>query len=69
MEFRQLSSLRVPAIGLGTARTFDVSAERDIAVRRQIIEHCIAAQATFIDSSPMYGQSERVIGLSTEGCQ
>jgi aryl-alcohol dehydrogenase-like predicted oxidoreductase len=69
MEFRQLGSLRVPVIGLGTARTFDVSAERDIAVRRQIIERCIAAQVTFIDSSPMYGQSERVIGLTTEGCR
>ena len=69
MEFRQLGSLRVPVIGLGTARTFDVSTERDIAVRRQIIERCVAAQATFIDSSPMYGQSERVIGLTTNGCR
>ena len=58
----------MPVIGLGTARTFDVSAERDIAVRRQIIERCIAA-VTFVDSSPMYGQSERVIGLTTEGCR
>jgi aryl-alcohol dehydrogenase-like predicted oxidoreductase len=69
MECRQLGSLRVPVIGLGTARTFDVSGERDIAVRRQIIERCLATQATFIDSSPMYGQSERVIGLTTEGCR
>jgi aryl-alcohol dehydrogenase-like predicted oxidoreductase len=69
MEFRQLSSLRVPVIGLGTARTFDVSADRDIAVRRQIIERCLAHQVTFVDSSPMYGQSERVIGLTTAGCR
>jgi aryl-alcohol dehydrogenase-like predicted oxidoreductase len=69
MEFRQLGNLRVPVIGLGTARTFDVSAERDIAVRRQIIERCIASQVTFVDSSPMYGQSERVIGITTEGCR
>ena len=67
MEWRQLGSLRVPVIGLGTARTFDVSAERDIAVRRQIIEACMASEVTFIDSSPMYGQSERVIGITTEG--
>ena len=66
MEGRQLGSLQVPVIGLGTARTFDVSAARDIAVRRQIIEHCLASQVTFVDSSPMYGQSERVIGLTTE---
>jgi aryl-alcohol dehydrogenase-like predicted oxidoreductase len=69
MECRQLGSLRVPVIGLGTARTFDVTGARDIAVRRQIIERCIATQVTFIDSSPMYGQSERVIGLTTAGCR
>ena len=69
MECRQLGSLRVPVIGLGTARTFDVSAECDITVRRQIIERCLATQVTFVDSSPMYGQSERVIGLSTTGCR
>jgi aryl-alcohol dehydrogenase-like predicted oxidoreductase len=69
MEYRPLGSLQVPVIGLGTARTFDVSAERDIAVRRQVIEHCLASQVTFIDSSPMYGQSERVIGLTTEDCR
>jgi aryl-alcohol dehydrogenase-like predicted oxidoreductase len=69
MECRQLGSLRVPVIGLGTARTFDVTADRDIAVRRQIIERCLVARVTFVDSSPMYGQSERVIGLTTEGCR
>jgi aryl-alcohol dehydrogenase-like predicted oxidoreductase len=67
MEFRQLGHLQVPVIGLGTARTFDVRNESEIAVRRQIIERCLASQVTFVDSSPMYGQSERVIGLTTEG--
>jgi aryl-alcohol dehydrogenase-like predicted oxidoreductase len=67
MENRQLGRLQVPAIGLGTARTFDVASPRDIAVRRQIIDECVAQQVTFIDSSPMYGQSEEVIGLTTEG--
>lgn len=67
MEFRQLGRLQVPAIGLGTARTFDVASPRDIAVRRQIIDECVAQRVTFIDSSPMYGQSEEVIGLTTAG--
>jgi aryl-alcohol dehydrogenase-like predicted oxidoreductase len=67
MEFRQLGRLRVPAIGLGTARTFDVASPPDIAVRRRIIDQCVDRQVTFIDSSPMYGQSEAVIGLTTEG--
>ena len=67
MEFRKLRNLQVPAIGLGTARTFDVTSTRDIAVRQQIIDQCIAQQVTLLDSSPMYGQSEAVIGLTTEG--
>jgi aryl-alcohol dehydrogenase-like predicted oxidoreductase len=67
MEFRALGRLDVPAIGLGTARTFDVTSARDIAVRRRIIDRCLAHQVTFVDSSPMYGHSEQVIGLTTEG--
>jgi aryl-alcohol dehydrogenase-like predicted oxidoreductase len=67
MEFRNLGRLQVAAIGLGTARTFDVTSARDIAVRRQIIDQCLAQQVTLIDSSPMYGHSEEVIGRTTEG--
>lgn len=67
MEFRKLRTLKVSAIGLGTARTFDVTSARDIAVRQQVIDRCIAQQVTLLDSSPMYGQSEAVIGIITEG--
>jgi aryl-alcohol dehydrogenase-like predicted oxidoreductase len=67
MEIRQLGPLQVPAIGLGTARTFDITSAHDLAVRQQIIDCCLAQQVTLIDSSPMYGHSEEVIGLTTEG--
>jgi aryl-alcohol dehydrogenase-like predicted oxidoreductase len=67
MEVRKLGRLQVSVIGLGTARTFDVTAAHDIAVRRQIIDCCLTQQMTLIDSSPMYGHSEEVIGLTTEG--
>jgi aryl-alcohol dehydrogenase-like predicted oxidoreductase len=67
MACRPLGRRQVPVIGLGTARTFDVRAAADMAVRRQIIDRCIAQQVTFIDSSPMYGRSEQVIGLTTAG--
>jgi aryl-alcohol dehydrogenase-like predicted oxidoreductase len=67
MEFRKLAGLQVAAIGLGTARTFDVTAPDDIAVRRQIIDQCLAQRVTLIDSSPMYGHSEEVIGITTAG--
>lgn len=67
MEHRKLGHLDVPVIGLGTARTFDVKASDDVAIRQQIMNECIAHGTIFVDSSPMYGQSERVIGLTTEG--
>ena len=44
-----------------------MTAVPDIAVRRQIIDQCLRHQVTLIDSSPMYGHSEGVIGLTTEG--
>ena len=66
MEFRKLGNIDVPAVGLGTWLTFDVTSVADIAVRRQIIDNCISEQMTFVDSAAMYGESERVIGLTME---
>ncbi len=67
MESRKLGNLQVSAVGLGTYLTFDVTSEQDIAVRRQILDRCIQEKVTFIDSSPMYGNAERVIGIAMEG--
>ncbi|MDP6347295.1 MAG: aldo/keto reductase [Dehalococcoidia bacterium] len=67
MEHRNLANLKVPVVGMGTSRTFDVSSDSDIAVRREIINSCVTSGVTFIDSSPMYGESERVVGLSLHG--
>ena len=53
----------VPVIGLGTWQTFDVSdspAERQPLV--QVLERFFAAGAKVIDSSPMYGRAEAVVG-------
>ena len=67
MEHRRLGGgLDVPVIGMGTWLTFDVSSDRELAVRRNIIDECVAHGVTLIDSSPMYGKSEEVIGLTTE---
>ena len=67
MEKRKLGSLEVPVIGLGTARTFDVDAKSDVSVRRTIVDNCTAAGSIFLDTSPMYGHSESVIGQVTDG--
>jgi aryl-alcohol dehydrogenase-like predicted oxidoreductase len=68
MERRRLgaSGLEVPAVGMGTWRTFDVRgpAERD---RARLVDAALAAGGHFFDSSPMYGEAERVLGRALEG--
>ena len=59
---------RLPAVGVGTWQTFDVGAsasERDPL--KEVLKTLVAKGGTVIDSSPMYGRSEAVVGdLSTE---
>jgi len=62
MEHRQLATLTVPAVGMGTSKTFDVP-EVD-AVRQAITDAALDHGATFVDSSPMYGHAERILGAT-----
>ena len=66
MKFTKLGDVEIPAVGMGTYITFDVTSRADVDVRQQIIENCIEEQVTFIDSSPMYGNAEKVVGITTE---
>jgi aryl-alcohol dehydrogenase-like predicted oxidoreductase len=52
---------------MGTWRTFDVSGAAEEANARAIVDAALEAGANFFDSSPMYGQAERVLGLALEG--
>lgn len=58
----------LPVIGLGTWQTFDVGQSSvDLQLLRQVLKGFIEHGAAVIDSSPMYGTSEAVVGtLSTE---
>ena len=69
MEQRRFgrTGIRVPAVGMGTWRTFDVRGSAAEAVRHQIVGEALAAGATFFDSSPMYGEAERVLGAALDG--
>ncbi|MCZ6676198.1 MAG: aldo/keto reductase [Candidatus Poribacteria bacterium] len=62
MQKRKLSTLDVPSVGMGTWQTFDVRSETEIAMRQKIITACLEEGVTFLDSSPMYGESESVLG-------
>jgi diketogulonate reductase-like aldo/keto reductase len=58
------SGERIPAIGLGTWLTFDVGGA-DSAARRSrgdVLRAFLAAGGRLVDSSPMYGTSEEVVG-------
>ena len=58
------SGERIPAIGLGTWLTFDVPINdvEAMARRRQVLERFFAAGGRLVDSSPMYGHAEAVMG-------
>jgi diketogulonate reductase-like aldo/keto reductase len=55
---------RIPAVGLGTWLTFDVLLANTAAAarRREVVERFFAGGGRLIDSSPMYGQAEAVLG-------
>jgi aryl-alcohol dehydrogenase-like predicted oxidoreductase len=61
------SGLSVPAVGMGTWQTFDVRGEPALVRSRQIVDVALGAGANFFDSSPMYGEAERVLGSTLEG--
>jgi diketogulonate reductase-like aldo/keto reductase len=56
---------RVPAVGMGTWLTFNVSPGDTPALqqRRQVLQRFFAGGGRVIDSSPMYGSAEEALGL------
>jgi aryl-alcohol dehydrogenase-like predicted oxidoreductase len=56
------TGIDVPAIGLGTFRTFDTTDDR-----RPLVEEAIAAGIDLFDSSPMYGRAEDTLARSLNG--
>ncbi len=54
---------RIPAIGLGTWIVFNVGADRALRdARARVLAEFFARGGGMVDSSPMYGSSEAVIG-------
>lgn len=64
MERRRLgtSELTVPAIGMGTWRTFDTDEDR-----RPAVEAAVESGIDLFDSSPMYGRAEATLARALEG--
>lgn len=52
----------LPVLGLGTWSTFDVADQSSVEPLKQVLQIMQEAGGKLIDSSPMYGNSEKVIG-------
>lgn len=53
----------LPAVGLGTWQTFDVSPSATVrAPLKEVLQQFVQMGGKLIDSSPMYGESEVVVG-------
>ena len=57
----------LPVVGLGTWQTFDVPGDHAYPTLKRVLGTLAGAGSTVIDSSPMYGRAERVIGDITAG--
>jgi diketogulonate reductase-like aldo/keto reductase len=62
------SNEKLPVVGLGTWQTFDAGNNEDErAPLKEVLKSLVGKGGTVVDSSPMYGSSEQVVGdLSTE---
>ena len=68
MQRRPLGSsgLTVPVVGLGTWRNLDVRGAELERERGLIVDAALESGANLFDSSPMYGESERVLSAALE---
>jgi diketogulonate reductase-like aldo/keto reductase len=58
---------QIPAVGMGTWITFNVGADRALREQRvDVLQAFFDHGGTVIDSSPMYGTSEEVVGYCLE---
>jgi aryl-alcohol dehydrogenase-like predicted oxidoreductase len=69
MEYRSVSTsgLRVPVVGMGTWRTFDVTLPEEIKLRRGVVDVALGSGIDLFDTSPMYGNAEKVLGKALDG--
>lgn len=58
---------KIPVIGMGTWQSLNVSGAAALQQAEQVVAAWAEAGGRLIDSSPMYGKAEEVIGEVTEG--
>src|ERR671923_12596 len=63
METRAFGAtgLEVPVVGLGTWQVFDIASHRQ-QIADDVVDAMFQGDSRVVDSSPMYGRAERVLG-------
>lgn len=57
------SDEQLPVVGIGTWQTFDIpQTPAEMDQRREVLRVLFDAGGTVVDSSPMYGRAEAVVG-------
>ncbi|AOP32754.1 aldo/keto reductase [Leptospira tipperaryensis] len=60
----QKTGEKIPAIGLGTWQTMDISVDSsELKTLREVWKEFLNQGGTVVDSSPMYGRSEEIVGV------
>ncbi len=63
------SGEQLPVIGLGTWQVFDIDISSSLPCRHAVLSELKAEGGTVVDSSPMYGRAEEVVGELTGGSE
>lgn len=61
MEKREIAGEPLPVVGMGTWQTLDVRGAEAEAGSHAVVQNALAAHVRVFDSSPMYGEAERVL--------
>jgi len=57
----------VPVVGLGTWRVLDARGEEQERRAHEVVHHALDRGLSFVDTSPMYGNAERVLAEAVHG--
>jgi aryl-alcohol dehydrogenase-like predicted oxidoreductase len=67
MEKREIAGEPLPVVGMGTWQTLDARGAAAEANAHAVVQSALGAHVRVFDSSPMYGEAERVLAAGLEG--